>query len=333
VKKVMLFLSILCFFSACSKKEAEGKKVLWVYTSMYKDTITDLTPRLEKAFPDVEFKWYQAGSEDIAAKVNAEILSGNIQVDVLISSDRFWYEDMAAQGKLHAFTPVGTDKIDANLKHPASFYTAVSIPVMVLVYNNAFVKAEEAPKTFKEMTEAKWKGKFTTGSPLSSGTNFTTVAHLLKKYGWEYLEALKKNDVISEGGNSSALRRLQSGERPVAAILLENVLRFQGEDPRLQVIYPEDGVVTHANVLAITKKEGDRSHAEKFANWMFEKEGQEAVIRSYMYSPFSHYEAPKGAPSYEKIMSNAFPWSADFIQAVTTERESIKEKYTKIMFN
>ncbi|MCB0387084.1 MAG: hypothetical protein KDD43_16940, partial [Bdellovibrionales bacterium] len=57
----------------------EKQPILWVYTSMYKDTIQDLREPLSQAFPGVEIKWYQAGSEEIAAKVNAELIAGHSQ--------------------------------------------------------------------------------------------------------------------------------------------------------------------------------------------------------------------------------------------------------------
>src|SRR5688572_7443427 len=95
VKTAFLVLNLI-FLGACTKSSSsDSGKVVWVYTSLYKDTIADMTPYLKKAFPDVEVKWFQAGSEEIAAKVNAEILSGNLQADLLLCSDRFWYEELA----------------------------------------------------------------------------------------------------------------------------------------------------------------------------------------------------------------------------------------------
>ncbi|MFT6070829.1 MAG: iron(III) transport system substrate-binding protein [Bacteriovoracaceae bacterium] len=332
MKSLTLMACFLLIFSAC-KKEDNSKTELWIYTSMYKDTIADLKPRLKKAFPGIKFQWYQAGSEDIASKVQSEILAGALQADVLISSDRFWYEEMANNGNLYAYKSPNTKDIAEQMKHAEGFYTTVSIPVMVMAYNREAVSAEEAPKSFKEMMDPKWKGKFSTGSPLSSGTNFTTMAMLQHHYGWEYIKGLKANETISDGGNSAVIRRLQSKERPVGWVLLENLLRFQDKDDRLQTIYPSDGVVTHANVMAITNKKGsDRTLAQRFTDWMLTVEGQEAMTRSYMYSPIPSMAPPKGAPPLSRIMSKAFPWTKKFLDSVTRSRVDIKEKYTEIMF-
>ena len=330
----ILFLILLqaLALSACHSGKDSAQQELWIYTSLYKDTIADLNPKLEKAFPGVKFNWYQAGSEEVATKVNAEILAGNLQADVLISSDRFWYEELGMNGKLHPYKVKAAEAVPSELKNPQDFYTAVSLPVMVLCYNNESVSDAEAPKSFKEMGEARWKGKFTIGSPLASGTNFTTMAMLQQRYGWDYFKGLKANDTISEGGNSSVLRRIQNKERPVGWVLLENVLRFQESDKRLKAVFPEDGVVTQANVLAISNKAGSRELAEKFAEWMFGEEGQAAMTRSFMYSTLPSFAPPVGAPAFAEMMKSSFPWSQDFIKQVTSTRNELKEKYTEIMF-
>lgn len=318
-------------FAGCKKEPSQNE--IWIYTSLYKDTIADLQPKLEADFPGVKFNFFQAGSEEIATRVNAEMLAGGTKADLMISSDRFWYEDLARQGKLHAFKPKASEQIDATLRHPQGFYTALSIPVMVLAFNTDAIPAQSGPKSFHELTEEKWKGQFSTGSPLESGTNFTTVAFLQAKYGWDFFKKLKANNTISQGGNSAVIRRIQNKERPVGWVLLENLLRFQGQDERLQTVLPEDGVVIHNNVLAIVKKDSPRELAEKVADWLFSQKGQDAMVRSYMYSPIAGYAAPQGAPPFADLQKKAMPWSSEFLEKTMTSREEIKEKFTEIMFH
>lgn len=326
--KRVLALTILAVLG-CTKKDS-GKNEVWIYTSLYKDTIAEMQPMLEKQFPDIKVNFFQAGSEEVASKISAEELAGGTKADVVIASDRFWYEEMAEQGKFHPYKPEGSDPVSETLKHPQSFYTTVSFPVMVMIYNTQAVK--DAPKTFKEMGDPKWKGKFTTGSPLASGTNFTTVAFLKEKYGWDYFKALRKNDTISEGGNSSVIRRVQTKERPVGWVLLENVLRFQDTDKNMKIIYPDDGSILQLNILAITKKNTPRESAQKIADWMFSKQGQETMIHSYMYSVLPDFDVPRGAPPFKKILEKSHPWSQELLTKLMKEREVIKEQFTKIMF-
>lgn len=310
----------------------QAKTDLWIYTSLYKDTIADIQPQLEKQFPDIKFNFYQAGSEEVAAKVNAEELAGGTKADVLISSDRFWYEDLAQQKKLLLYKAKGAEKIATDLKNPQGYYATLSIPVMVLAYNNEAVPETKAPKSFKDMIDPKWKGQFSTGSPLASGTNFTTVAFLQKKYGWDYFKSLKKNETISEGGNGAVIRRLQTKERPVGWVLLENVLRFQDTDKRIKFVIPEDGAVIQNNIIAITEKSKSKEAAQKFVEWMYGPEGQQAMIKSFMYSPLPGFAAPKGAPELKNVLAKGKPWSSALIKEFMDDREKIKDNYSKIMF-
>ena len=329
VSLIALLFPVLFTLAGCTKKS--DKPEVWIYTSIYKDTIADIQPKLEAKFPDYKFNFFQAGSEEVAAKVNAEELAGGTKADILIFSDRFWFEEMAQKNRLHKYVPANADKVADQLKNKDGLYAAVSIPVMVLIYHADMVNEQEAPKTFKDLVDGKWKGKFSTGSPLASGTNFTTVAFLQKAYGWDYFKSLRKNDTISEGGNSAVIRRVQTKERPVGWVLLENALRLQDSDPKVKIVYPDDGAVLNTNVLAITKKESSREPAQKVADWFFAEEGQKAMVKSYMYAAVPGYEAPRGAPKFEEILAKAPKWSPDLVQEFMKNRENLKEEFSKIM--
>ena len=89
---LLLFLAISC--------QSQNDNEIWIYTSLYKDTIADVTPILEKEFPNIKINWYQAGSEEIAAKVNTELIAGVPKADIMISSERFWYQELSDSGRL-----------------------------------------------------------------------------------------------------------------------------------------------------------------------------------------------------------------------------------------
>jgi iron(III) transport system substrate-binding protein len=329
-QKILLSLIAFSFIIGCTQKQAKPK--VWIYTSLYKDTVSELKAKMDKEFPEIEVQFYQAGSEEVAAKVQAESLAGKIQADILISSDRFWYEDMMGRGNLLAYKPIGTEKVSENFKNANGFYTALSHPVMVIAYNAESVADKDVPKSFIELKEQKWKDKVSSGSPLASGTSFTTVAFLSKKYGWDYFTDLRKNNFMAEGGNSGVIRRLQSKERPVGIVLLENVLRLTVTDPRIKIIIPTDGAVIHTNVLAIVKKDADQVAAKKIADWMFTKTGQDTMVHSFMYATMPGYAQPVGAPVFTDLLKNAQPWSPDFISETMKSRENIKDQFSKIVF-
>ena len=329
IKRSLLFTLTLILLSCTPQND---KKEIWIYTSLYKDTIADMSPKLEKAFPHLKINWYQAGSEEIAAKVNTELIAGAPKADILISSERFWYQELSDSGKLHAWKPPQYESFLDEYKNPLGTFHIVSVPVMVLVYNSDIIPENIAPKTFKELTQLKFKNLGTGGSPLASGTAFTTVLALQHLYGWEYFHQLRENNFLFDGGNSAVIKRIQTKERPIGFVLLENVLRFQNDDKRLKIIYPNDGVVTQFNTMGIPKKEGDIAETLKLAEWFYTQEGQQAMTRSFMHSPFRGFPAPVGAPTLEELKGKSFNWTPDLIRELTEKRFELKENYVEIMF-
>lgn len=325
----MKILSFLFLLLSC---QSQSDKEIWIYTSLYKDTIADVTPRLEKAFPGTKIKWYQAGSEEIAAKVNTELIAGVPKADILISSERFWYQELSDSGRLVSWKPAQFESFRPEYQNPAGTFHIVSVPIMVLAYNSDAINPEDAPRSFRDLTNPKYKGLATGGSPLASGTAFTTVLALYKKYGWEYFHDLRKNNFLFDGGNSAVLKRIQTKERPLGFVLLENVLRFQNDDPRLKIIYPGDFVVTQFNTMGIPKKENPRPEVLKIAEWFFTEDGQEAMTRSYMHSSLKDFPPPAGARDLSLLKEKAFLWTDPLIHELTEKRFEIKENYVEIMF-
>jgi iron(III) transport system substrate-binding protein len=329
LKQLVVLTALVLSVLGCTKKS--NKPEVWVYTSIYKDTVNDIQPMLEKAFPDVKVNFFQAGSEEVAAKINAEELSGGTKADIVIFSDRFWFEDMAAKNRFVKYAPKGSEQVADAYKNKDGMYAAICFPVMVLIYNSDAVAEKDAPKTFKEMADPKWKGKFATGSPLESGTNFTTVAFLQKLYGWDYFKKLRANDTISNGGNSAVMRRVQTKERPVGWVLLENYLRVQDTDPKIKVVYPEDGAVLQTNNLAVIKKDAPRENAQKVADWFFSGDGQAAMVKAFMYAAVPGQQAPRGGIPFADLMAKAQKWTPELVQEFAKNRESIKEEFAKVM--
>ncbi|MFL5785986.1 MAG: extracellular solute-binding protein [Bacteriovoracaceae bacterium] len=325
----MKFFLLLFLLVSCQSKD---ENEIWIYTSLYKDTIADVTPYLAKAFPGVKINWYQAGSEEIAAKVNTELIAGVPKADILISSERFWYQELADSGRLVSWKPSQYESFRPEYQYPEGNFHIVSVPIMVLAYNSEVMKADEAPKSFHDLALPKYKNIATGGSPLASGTAFTTVLALYEKYGWDFFHELRKNGFLFDGGNSAVLKRIQTKERPVGFVLLENVLRFQHDDPRLKVIYPEDGVVTQFNTMGIPKKKKMRPEVLKVAEWFFTEDGQKAMTRSFMHSPLKNFPPPEGARDLSELKAKAFAWTPELIHELTEKRFEIKENYVEIMF-
>ena len=154
-----------------------------VYTSIYPDIIDNVCkPAMSKVFPDMKVDWFQGGTEKVMTKMAGEIKAKKIGADVLMVAEPSYYLS------LKNLKDVITDKDEKGA------WSSVRISNMIIAYNSDKLSAEEAPKSWKDLTDPKWQGKIAMPNPMLSGTAFVAVAALADKYGWEYLTAcaLKK---------------------------------------------------------------------------------------------------------------------------------------------
>jgi iron(III) transport system substrate-binding protein len=182
---------------------------VWIYTSMYRHVLDALEPRLQEALPGVTIRWFQAGSEKVTARLEAELAAGGSPCDVLVTSDPFLYERYKQEGRLLRYvspdalrTPSGLFDLDGN-------DTAVRLSTMVIVHR----AGTPAPESFVALTQPTWKDEVALGDPLTSGTASTWAVVLDQQYGVDYFQRLRSNGARVAGGNAAVLRRSRAARR------------------------------------------------------------------------------------------------------------------------
>lgn len=329
-----LFLSLLLalVMGASGCKTESKTSTLWIYTSLYPHVIQDLEKKLVVRFPGVKFRWYQSGSENVAAKVNSELLAGQTQADLILTSDPFWYEDLKLRKKLLAYESPAAKTVPAVLKDPDGYYATARVPLMVIAYHQESFTEAEAPQGFSDLLQPKFKNKIAMGNPLESGTSFTTVALLTQKFGWDYVAKLRTQGILSAGGNSSVLARIETKERPVGIVLLENVLATRRRNPKIQIVYPKEGALLIPSPVAILASTHSPELARQAVDFFFSPEGQESIVKKGdMHSPIPGVVGPEGARPWDQIFSGALQWSPALFQDIFKKREEIKKKFSQMV--
>ena len=82
------------------------------------------------------------------------------------------------------------DQVDADGMYATAF--AVLSPIG---YNTNLVKPEDAPKSFADLLDPKWKGKIVKGRPDYSGTILTATFQIARDLGWSYFEKLAQQNI------------------------------------------------------------------------------------------------------------------------------------------
>ena len=200
---------------------------------------------------------------------------------------------------------------------------------MVLGVNADALPEGERPTSFAELADARFRDRISMGDPSKSGTNFTTVASLTRTGDWSLLEAWAANGLVSGGGNSSVIRRLESREQPVGVVLLENLLPQIEKGRPLAVVFPTDGAVPVPSPIAILASTDQPELAKQVYDFMFSLGIQEAIVEGHMYSPLPDHRPPTGAPPWTELELQ--PWSSEFLLQVKARRQEIKDRFRALL--
>lgn len=316
--KFYLFFSLLYFFAFLGQKSHAEAQKLWVYTSAYKEYASDLEKAFEKKHPNVDVQIFQAGSEKLRTKVEAEFFAKKTVADVIMVSDPVWGRELVKRG-LVAPRSGERQALENN------YYS-----VMVLITHSQLPK-EKRPTKFSDLTKAEFKNLIQMGNPLESGSTFTAVSMLSKKYGWDYFKKLKENELAANGGNSTVIQKVETGEKKVGVVLLENALAARKRNSPIDIIYPEDGAIIIPSIQVILKNSAHKEIAELFTDFVLSIEGQEILRSGYMYSVRKDVKSPEGAMTFADLSKNAQNISEAQMEEIGAKGKLIKKNFSEIV--
>jgi iron(III) transport system substrate-binding protein len=313
--------------AACAGDTPTGE--VWIYTSMYQTVIDALEPQLRQAYPDLEPRWFQAGSEKVAQRVETEWDAGGSPACLLMTSDPFWFAEIASEGRLAPHLPPTVLRVDRSLVDPDGRWVTSRQSLMVMARNETRVAADAAPERIADLVEPQWRDRFSMGDPLSSGTMFTTLAFLERDDGFERVRALRDNGLIAAGGNSSVLTRVETGEREIGIVLLENLLAARRKGSPAVPIFPEDGAILVPGPIALTAACPNPVGARAVYDFLMSEPGQSAIVAGDMYAALPELPPPAGAPALDTLAVR--PWPPGFVDEVVRDKAALKERYATLV--
>jgi iron(III) transport system substrate-binding protein len=283
----------------------EGK-VVW-YTSLALPSAEKVARLFEAAYPGVKVEVHRTGSERILSRVMQELQANIKNADVVHTSDAGHFVLLKNKNLLMKHTPPGVEGFPAGFKDKDGFYYGLRATVSVIAYNTKAVPAAEAPRSWKDLLDPKWKGKMVTAHPGYSGVISTHVLALVNQYGWDYFKQLAQNRLMLVQSAVDPSGVVASGERAVAVDGGEYTFyQSKKKGNPLEIVYPKEGVPLIVSPTAITSFAPHPNAAKLFTDFSFSREVQQVMADSeglYTGHPEVKYPADKPKLSDLKLLS------------------------------
>ena len=286
-----------------AKKEG---KVVW-YTSLVLPSAEKVAKLFEAAYPGIKVEVHRTGSERILQRLMQELQANIKNADVVHTSDAGHFVLLKERKLLSKYTPAGVDAFPAGFKDKDGYYFGLRATVNAIVYNTKAVPAAEAPKTWKDLLDPKWKGKLVTAHPGYSGVIATHVLALSQLYGWDYFKQLAQNRVMIKQSAADPSTVVASGERVVAVNGGEySAYQLKKKGNPIDIVYPKEGVSLVVSPTAITAFAPHPNAARLFTDFTFSRELQQVLADSeglYTGHPAVTYPADKPKLSDLKLLT------------------------------
>src|SRR5881296_3963569 len=248
-----LALSAFPAFAQDARVEAAKKegKVVW-YTSLALPSAEKVAKLFEAAYPGLKVEVHRTGSQRILQRVMQELQANLKLVDVIHTSDAGHFVLLKGKKLLTKYTPPAVDAFPPGFKDRDGYYYGLRATVNVIAYNTKIIPSAEAPRTWKDLLDPKWKGKLVTAHPGYSGVIATHVLALVHLHGWDYFKQLAQNKLMLVQSAVDPAGVVASGERLVAVNGGDYYYyQMKKKGNPIEVVYPKEGVPLVVSPTAI----------------------------------------------------------------------------------
>ena len=303
----------------------EGK--LAFYTALELNISEKLGKAFEAKYPGIAVRVERSGAERIFQRIGQEQDSRINAADLVCSTDPahfiFWKRKdwIAPYVPEEAARNLPRERID-----PDGTSATVCAWFSVIGYNTDLVKPADAPKSYADLLDPKWKGKLVKGHPGYSGAILTATYQIARDLGWSYFEKLAQQRVMQVQSAAEPPRKVAAGERAVQADGNDYSLMLYRDAGRpVEVVYASEGTPQIIVETGIFRSSANPNAARLFQHFLFSAEGQQIFIDFAHRSFHAQVKDKPGRPPLSSIKTMKSDPAA-----VEAQSEQIKARYTKI---
>lgn len=256
-------------------KGAKEEKEVMFYGTTPVNQLAVLKKAFSARYPFVELKHFYSPRQGILNKALSEARGGANIVDVIMT-DLSYGSLFIKEGISYPYsTPDVKRYVRGSYDPNGQWYTMYMLSI-ALAYNRNMVKPNEAPRSYQDLLDPKWKGAM-----LFDPEAAYVMAAMEQTWGKEkardYLARLAKQNLIFRRGTTLTTQLIAAGEQPIAiAVNAETAaaVRDKGAPLGFSVLSPR---IIKPNGFFVAKKAPHPYAALLFTDWTLSEEGQKVL--------------------------------------------------------
>jgi iron(III) transport system substrate-binding protein len=179
---------------------------LRIYSAYPDEHMAALVEGFEAKHPDVDVQVSVQPGEQLLSTLELELRANNPQADVVGLNQA----SIAALAKSHdafaAYEPEGIEGIRESVRDPQSLSVPACVNIYLLQYNTNSIAEADAPETWRDLLDPKWRNQIAMADPASSQSIHSLIWFITEYlpsqgeegFGWDYFKQLGGNAVRLE---------------------------------------------------------------------------------------------------------------------------------------
>jgi ABC-type Fe3+ transport system substrate-binding protein len=260
----------------------EGRVVLYS-AAIVNQAQRPLAAAFMKKYPFVKMTFWRGDTEEIIAKVSAELRAKNLVADLVEGTG---VGEVAVEANLTQpyFSPE-VAAMPTRYHDPRGNWTSTRVSYYGIAYNTRAVPTDQVPKTYDDLLDPRWRSKLAWRIGTSTGTPlFLTNIRLSRgeEKAKEYFRKLATQKVINFGSGSARtlVDRVIAGEFPIALNIFAHhplISRAKGAPVNSQLMDP---VPSTTGTMIIPRGVRNPHASLLLADFILSREGQEILSKA-----------------------------------------------------
>ena len=252
---------------------SEGELV-W-YTNSGVENATRYIQAFKKKYPFINANFWRSKTRQVTQRVVSEANAGRNLVDVIKPSTDL-LPALLERNLIGRYETPGRAIYPAHAK--SLYFTTMNYAFRVFAFNPRKVNRKDAPKTWEELLQPKWKGEI-----LFDESSLEEVVALLAAWGRDrtvsYFTRLSQQQLLIRVGRDTVTQMMMAGEAPLAV----TTYAYNNEGLRAQSApvdwIAEDLIPALIYPLTLARNAPHPYSAALFYDFMISEEGQRLIAR------------------------------------------------------
>jgi iron(III) transport system substrate-binding protein len=256
-----------------AKAEQEGQLVFYCHEN--EAGTAGIVEGFHNDFPKINTSYVRAQTGALYNKILSERSAGRFDVDVIQLSDLAPAVDFQHKGGYELYeSPEASAYKAEHLSSPAGSFFWTGVDFAGITYNKSKVTPQEAPKSWHDILDPRWKGAISCKIS-ASGLQFVQWYTLRKLYGPDFWKKFANQKPHAFDSRVQLFDRLAKGDDKVTAIgEYPAYILFKGKGANVEFVAPADGLPATPLIVGAVSKAPHPEAAKLFVDWAMSKRGQ-----------------------------------------------------------